>query len=340
VPIVEAVAKDDQYDALVLGGMLFGKYGEYFGDAAALAEADVLADLGLLVSHTSKPLFMQSAFAARASDSVSQLRSVGIPYLEWADEVVWALNSRRRGRPPLKVLASTVAGSQGSTVDRSLSSLTENLVNRLESAHIGHGIGRLVPESQLPVDSEERWVLRLDGFTHKEVAGAIEVGLSGTRLREGWQRLATIAMAHNMPPRIRLAPFIEHDYEFIVTFWRDDHEGNGWLFGQGGTGVELTRDIAVGRIPATEADVDRVLNRTQLGLRLQSDLSALQSLTTIVLDLASLFVTELSNIEELECNPIAVRGDSAWVLDVLPILRNPSGELNQSNVDSVENDKG
>jgi acetyltransferase len=262
---------------------------------------------------------MYGATGTRALDLV---RSGGIPCVEWPDEVVHALNSRRLiGYRESRSRRSGRSSAAGLGAESTLLDLSEQIIAALEEAGIEHALGDLVYPGALTLRGEGPWVVRADGFPHKTAAGALRLGVSTVDLPAAVDDLARVSEAAGLIPKIRVAAFIQHDYELIVTFWRDHLEGDGWMIGQGGTDVERTGDVAIGRSPRTIADVRRVFSRTAIGQNLlnTSEVPA-QKFMEVVLALGTLFRSRLRQLRELELNPIAIAKGETIVLDALPSL--------------------
>src|SRR5207244_9161379 len=116
-------------------------------------------------------------------------------------------------------------------------------------------------------------------------------------------------------PRIRLAPLVPHRHELVLTLWRHETEGRGFAIGAGGAAVEELNDVAVGRMPSSEDDVLGTLARTRLGQRLAREGVELGGLAAFVLRLARVFEERLTELRELECNPVALTSDGPIVVD-------------------------
>jgi acetyltransferase len=193
--------------------------------------------------------------------------------------------------------------------------LTDTVLSALEACALPHGLGRRVERDALPV-SGGPWVLRLDGFAHKASAGAIRLGLSAAELPAAHDALRALAREHEIEPRIRLAPMFDVAEELVVALWRDPTRGSGCILGRGGGDVEELRDVAVARLPRSEADVIRVLSHTSIGRRLLEDAS-LDGLPGFIVRLTFAFHSELSWVRELECNPVALTAEGPVILDVM-----------------------
>jgi hypothetical protein len=196
---------------------------------------------------------------------------------------------------------------------------TQYVLDILERAGIEHALGEVTEIGGEFKGGPGPWVVRADGFAHKTASGVIRVGVVGSELTPVFEQLIGRCRSAGIEPRIRIAPFVAHDHELIVSLWRNRDEGDGCMLGQGGTSVERTTDVAISRLPSSRASVQRLLQRTIIGRRLLStDPQAADAITTITLALAQVFAGDMGDLQELECNPIALAGSRAIVLDVLP----------------------
>jgi acyl-CoA synthetase (NDP forming) len=317
-PLVRSALNDEQYDAIIVGG-LFGAYADFWGESVGLAELRVAAELGKFQSVSHK-LIVQSPYALEPSAALKYLRESSIPCLELASEIVHCLNSQKSSRSTQAVGVPT-AHLPSPPPDEELVTLTARLTAVLEKAGIRHGLGDIIAREDLPISSDQRWVLRADGFAHKRAAGAIEVGVSTDHLAESFDRLCALARSAGLDPQVRLATLVIHRHEFIVSLWRHPLEGDGWLIGRGGSAVEECADVAIGRFPRNAADVISLLGQTRAGsLLLTLEPDAARALIEVSLRLAGLFKSDLPDVATVEFNPIALEGELAYVLDVLPVM--------------------
>jgi len=318
-PMARAVLADRQYDALLLA-CPWGGYGSFWGEHVARAEIAVAAELGALAGVNGSVVIAQSPYATHDSEALVALRAAGIPCLEWAHETVQALNSRNSSGDPADP-ASELPAPSPTIADPDLGRLTTRIIEGLDSAQIAHAIGYPVTRENLPDSGKRLWVVRADGFTHKAAVGAIEVGVTTPALPESFDRLEAVSRAAGLDPQIRLAPLISHRHELIVSLWRNEREGNGCMLGTGGGAAETSRDIAIGRMPTIQEDADRVLAATRIGARLlREDPHAARAVAELTFKLARLFEEVWTELQELECNPVAVGDEGPYVLDVLPTV--------------------
>jgi acyl-CoA synthetase (NDP forming) len=325
-----SVLESGEYDALVIGG-IFGSYGRLLGADLGTTEEQIAVELPAISASTGRPVVIQSMYAAQPSRALDLVRARGVACVEWPEEVVRVIEGRGRGRPSKVLWRGSAVSSAGTGADPALAELVAQVVDALEAAGVPHALGELVVPGAIHPRAPGPWVVRADGFPHKSAADAIKLGVWGPDLEDAVSGLASASWAAGLTPTIRVAPLIEHDHELIVTLWRDPLEGDGFMIGQGGTSVEKRTDVAVGRMPSGVADVSRVIERTAIGQRLlSSEPEGLQKGIELVLGLASAFRSGLAQLRELECNPVAITKDAAFVLDVLPSLRGDSSSYRTS----------
>jgi len=312
-PILHTVLASGAYDAVVVGGM-FGGYEVFFDPGLATVEEDAARQIAKLASGTDVPIVFQTIYATDSSRTLAALRDANIACVEWPDEVVAVLQARMISRHR----ATAAPRSVDVLFHEDLVQLTDRLVRMFDRERIPHAIGHVFPEPPVVRAEATKWVLRLDGFPHKTAVGAIRLGITGAQLPASFRQLVRLAKRNGVPPIIRIAPFVPHQQELIVSFWRDDKLGAGWMVGAGGTNAEHLRDIAVGRLPRNPADVTRILERTREGVAIQKDATRVDAFAELIVRVAKLFEQELRDLHELELNPVAITPERAVILDALP----------------------
>lgn len=311
--------ESEQYDALVVGG-IFGSYGRLLGNRFRTIEERIASELPRLAAELGRPVVVQSMYASESSHALDLLRRAGVPCVEWPEEAVSSLNAATTELPVRKRVANMdLPPSSASSADPNLTTLSEGVIAALEAAGIPHALGHLVVPGTPATWGQGPWVVRADGFPHKVASGAIQVGVATSDVPDVVNELGRVSQAAGLTPAIRVGPYVEHDHELIVTFWRDPLEGSGCMLGKGGSSVEESGDIAIGRIPVRAADARTLLSRTSIGTRLLDGDQDGERLIAVLVALGEVFRNTLPHLRELECNPIAVTNDgTAIVLDVLP----------------------
>lgn len=319
VSMLQTILNQHEYDAVVLGGIL-GGYASQMDERLHELETAAVAEIGRISSDIGTPVIVQTSYATQAPSSLAELRKCNVPYVEWPSEVVDALRVRSQPSSPSSASLLSDSESGHGTVNPSLSQMTDRVLDAFEKRGIRHSLGNSVGQKDVSGREGDNWVLRLDGVVHKAKSRAIYLNVPGSRLPETYAALKELAASLNLPPRVRLGQFIQHDYEFILSFWRHPSEGNGWLIGGGGVNVEPHADITIARWPRGSDDVYKCLTRTAIGYYLlNASAPAARALVELVLKMKEVFFYELKDLRELECNPVAIAGTDAVVLDVLPV---------------------
>jgi acetyltransferase len=112
-------------------------------------------------------------------------------------------------------------------------------------------------------------------------------------------------------------------YEVIIGSKKDATFGPALMFGMGGTGVELYRDVAVDFPPLNQALAEAMIDSTKVSQLLRGyrgkpsvDLIALQQ----ALVMFSYLLVDFPEIVEMDANPVQVRSDGLCVLDARIVI--------------------
>ena len=158
------------------------------------------------------------------------------------------------------------------------------------------------------------------GIIHKTDLGGVRLQLQGGKeVQRAAERMAASMASKGHPPDAflvqKMAPA---GVEMIAGVVHDAHFGPVVACGAGGTLVELLRDVSVRLTPLTQEDASEMLRELKTyplltGFRgaAKADVSALED----VLLRISVMVEDLSQIAELDCNPIIVHEHGAAIVD-------------------------
>ena len=112
-------------------------------------------------------------------------------------------------------------------------------------------------------------------------------------------------------------------YEVIVGAKKDPTFGPALMFGMGGTGVELYRDVAVEFPPLNQALAHSMISSTKVSKLLQGyrgsepvDITALEQVMVKV----SYLLVDFPEILEMDVNPLQVRADGLCALDARIVI--------------------
>jgi acetyltransferase len=147
-------------------------------------------------------------------------------------------------------------------------------------------------------------------------------------VRNAFERTIASARAFNPEARIEgvtIQPMLEHpDYELILGAKKDRDFGPVILFGMGGIMAEVLKDQAVTLPPLNRLLARRVMEETKVYHMLRgyrnrppADLVLLEE---ILMRLAQL-VTDFSEIDELDINPLILSKNAACAVDARVILQ-------------------
>lgn len=314
--VLDAALAREAYDAAVLA-VPFGSYGAVGAEWGA-GEAAAVDRLREIAARRPAPIVIWTPFAARPGlTAPARLRAAGLPCVEWPEEAVAVLSAAIDGRRRNAPAAGTGRSPTAAVWDPGLGPATDRVIDALDAHGVAHAIGRVVARDTVEHLDGGDWVLRLDGFVHKTRAGAVKVGIPASAVPAAFDELEALARIHDVRASVRLAPFVPHDVELLVAFWRDPRQGSGCALGAGGVHAEEQADLAATTPVRRDEDVRALLSRTLVGRRVLDDARGLGATVEVVLQLARVF-DALPELRELECNPLALGPDGAAVLDVLP----------------------
>ena len=110
-------------------------------------------------------------------------------------------------------------------------------------------------------------------IVHKTDVGGVVLDIqSESRLREAFDEVTHLAREHNPDAEIRgvtVQPMIKGGYEVILGAKTDPLFGPVILFGMGGVGVEIFRDVSVGLPPLNQTLARRIMEETKVYRLLQ-----------------------------------------------------------------------
>lgn len=167
-------------------------------------------------------------------------------------------------------------------------------------------------------------VLKLSGaeIAHKTELGGVRVGLVG----DDSVRVAASELLDLGPQGVELlvAEHIRGNRELIAGVATDPQFGRTLMFGVGGILTELVGDVVFRLLPATDADLDSMLDdldhshilgefRGEPAVDRDVLLAALRGLATCAL--------ERDDIDSIDINPFIISGSKAIAVDALVVLR-------------------
>jgi acetyltransferase len=164
---------------------------------------------------------------------------------------------------------------------------------------------------------------------HKTDVGGVLTGVDSPQtLREQYQTLMDRVRKAKPDARIdgiyvqKMAKQI--DYELILGAKKDNDFGAVILFGMGGIGVELLKDISIGLPPLNQILARRVMEETKIyralskGLRNKPPID-IRSLEQVMVRFSNMIV-DFPEIAEMDINPLVVSSGGLHVLDARIII--------------------
>jgi acetyltransferase len=173
-------------------------------------------------------------------------------------------------------------------------------------------------------------VLKIDSpdIPHKtDVEGVITGIRSEKELKEAYNRLNTEVRAnipHALIKGITVQKMLEKiDYEIILGSKKDRDFGSVIVFGMGGIGTEIFKDISIGLPPLNQTLARRLMEETEVYKMLQGykgkPPADLRHLEEIIVSFSNLIV-DFPEIAEMDINPLAISNGKAYALDARVIV--------------------
>ena len=163
---------------------------------------------------------------------------------------------------------------------------------------------------------------------HKTDVGGVVTGIgSEEELKEVYKSL-TRTVKDLRPDAVIKGVIVQKmvekiDYEVLIGVKKDPEFGSVIAFGMGGIGTEIFRDVAVGLPPLNQTLARRLMEETMVYRMLQGyrgkTPADLRQLESILVRFSNLIV-DFPEIAEMDINPVAISGGSAYALDVNVIL--------------------
>ena len=216
-----------------------------------------------------------------------------------------------------------------------------NYVHETEAMQIVKSYGFQIPKSRLATNEDDcvnlseeidyPVVLKISSpdIVHKVDVGGVELNLRNAQeVRDAFQRImqnVRKAKADASIVGINIQEFIRNGKEVIIGMKRDHQFGPLLMFGLGGIYVEIFRDVSFRLAPIKELGARHMIestkvNRILLGARGEEP-SDIESIVECLQRMSQL-VTDFSEIQEIEINPLIVfeQGMGCKVVDARIVI--------------------
>jgi acetyltransferase len=165
-------------------------------------------------------------------------------------------------------------------------------------------------------------------ITHKTDVGGVALNVrSSAEVARQFTKVTDRVLAAQPDARllgVTVQAMSRGGHEVIIGAKKDETFGPALMFGMGGTGVELYRDVAVDFPPMNQALARTMINETKVSQLLRGwrggagvDMEALEQ----VLVKASYLLVDFPEIVEMDVNPLQVRPDGMCALDARLIIQ-------------------
>jgi acetyltransferase len=198
-------------------------------------------------------------------------------------------------------------------------------INRIEAAASSEEAVEIAGSIGFPV------VLKINSrdITHKSDAKGVLLDLKNEQeVSKGYEQIIRNAKSYNAKARLEgvtLQPMVQHtDFELILGAKKDRDFGPVILFGMGGVFTEVLKDRAIALPPLNRLLAKRLMQQTRVYRLLQGYRNMppadLELLEEILIRLAQL-VTDFSEIQEMDINPLVVTATGFNAVDARVLLR-------------------
>jgi acetyltransferase len=163
---------------------------------------------------------------------------------------------------------------------------------------------------------------------HKSDAGGVILNINSAReVRDAFELLIQRATAYNPSAQIigvTVQPMVEkRGQEVIIGGKTDPVFGPVIIFGMGGVGVELFKDVSIGLPPLNTTLIRRMMEETKVYRLLKgyrgSAAVDLKRLDETMLQFSQL-ITDFPQIKEIDINPLLISDKDATILDARIVL--------------------
>lgn len=164
--------------------------------------------------------------------------------------------------------------------------------------------------------------LQADTLMHKSDIGGVVLGIKNElQLAHAVSNLRQIAKRNHVDALgILIEPMVPFDHEMLLGLRRDPRFGPTLTLGRGGVEVELDADIVSCLLPLDAQQIEDMIRSLRSARRYDGfrgqDKVDIETLSAGIAKLCQVFA-DTPELAEIEINPLAVRGNQAWVLDAV-----------------------
>lgn len=165
-------------------------------------------------------------------------------------------------------------------------------------------------------------------ISHKSDVGGVKAGIrTEDELREEYSQLL-VKVKEKAPQAVISGVTVQKmidkiDYEVILGAKKDKDFGSVILFGMGGIGTEVLKDISIGLPPLNQTLARRLMEETEVYKMLQGyrgkKPADMKELEHILVNFSNLIV-DFPEIAEMDINPIAISDGKPYALDARIII--------------------
>jgi acetate---CoA ligase (ADP-forming) len=299
-----------------------------------------------LAAKASKPIAFVSMVSYGLNDYSRRLRAA-LPNLAFLHEVDKCMRTVRAvtqhiehadAAPPVTRAPSRDVSSM---LGRALIEKAPRTLNEVTSKSLLAAYGLHAPKEILTQSEDEAVIAAKQigypvvakivsaALPHKSDLGGVKVGLTDeAAVRNAFRSIMAAGNAHPDRPQIDgvlVAQMLSGGLELVLGATTDPEMGPVILFGAGGVGLELTRDVALAACPLDEAGALDLIGRTKVGVLVDGYRGELpfdrQSLAAALVAVSNLMSDADGAVAEIDVNPFLLTREGGFALDALVVLK-------------------
>ena len=303
---------------------------------AGTKPSDVKNRLSELKGENDKPILASFFGDGEVEEAVSELESEGIPHFSSPQSAVHALEKALQYN---NWKEKNTGNTKDLLTDEEVSSEVRRLT-RTSGNKIG-GKKALNLIGSCGIDTVENYVVssisqakeaaeRADGKVamkvespdayHKSDIGGVRLDVFPKEVEDAYRDLMQLAEEENLSDMsVSIQPMVENDRKIIVGAFRHEDFGPMVRFGLGGKYVEVFEDFSTRIAPVTKEEALEMIKSTDYASEILEGVrgdekSAVDSVSEAVVRVSEL-IAHFPTIQEVEINPLLVKGERATAVD-------------------------
>ncbi|MCH8519273.1 MAG: acetate--CoA ligase family protein [Nanoarchaeota archaeon] len=276
-----------------------------------------------LDKETNKPIYCCFLGSKEVKDALSYFDLTNVAYFSSPRAALESYSKLLTYNTSKPLLTNSKSSPQ-----RNIEVQKKGLLNQEETLKICKQLGLKTPKTYLlnsvhdiyttNFDPHCTYFVKADNILHKKDVGAVKPHIQPEELVPTLEEMFSTFSKENPDVTIIVQEEIK-GIEVIAGLKCDESLGNFLLFGSGGTAVDIFKDISFAPTPITTEISQKVINSTLISKLLHGyrgdeavNIEDLQQALEKISYLPSMY----ENLVEVDCNPIIVNKEGAYLVDV------------------------